>query len=474
MREELRAGRFIVIGTLGEGAQGRTFDGVDKREGRPVAIKRFDVRGAASWKDVDLAEREARVLQALSHPRLPRYVERFEEDGALYLVMEKIEGESLAAIRRRGGTLGEDDVVRLLRDASDVLDYLHHRAPPVIHRDLKPGNVLRRPDGTYAFVDFGAVRDKLRPEGGSTVVGTFGYMAPEQFQGRALPASDVYAVGATAVAMLTGREPEDLPHKGLAIDVRAALRGRAGERLVRVLEAMLDPDPDKRASRIAPLLEGLDAPRDRGGEGAGRRDGRDRARDARDERESARRDRNTRRDARHEKEREQWRERHARREARREARRAARRARRAGRGRGVPFPVSLLLTLVFLVAMLAVSLATQVVVPVVLTVLSLFFARRALGAAVDAVRDAGHRAVDAMDRARRATRGEPYAGAVPEASAVHAGERRLRVEPTSEPHLRVGDEGREVVEAGREEERGEEDEGEREGGNRKIRRSEGD
>ncbi|MGH7294828.1 MAG: serine/threonine protein kinase, partial [Polyangiaceae bacterium] len=258
--ETLRDGRFVVLGSLGEGSQGHTFDGVDKREGQAVAIKRFDVRGASSWKDVDLAEREARVLQALSHPKLPRYIDRFEADGALYLVMEKIEGESLATIRKRDGGLGEKEVLRLLHDAADVLDYLHGRSPPVIHRDLKPGNVLRRPDGSFAFVDFGAVRDKLRPEGGSTVVGTFGFMAPEQFQGRALPGSDVYAMGATAITMLTGRDPEDLPHKGLAIDVRAALQGRASERMVAVLEKMLDPDPDRRASRIAPLLEGRGAP----------------------------------------------------------------------------------------------------------------------------------------------------------------------------------------------------------------------
>src|SRR5580704_14108876 len=245
MGESLRDGRYVVLGTLGEGSQGRTFDGVDKRVGQPVAIKRFDVRGATSWKDVDLAEREARVLQSLSHPRLPRYIDRFEEDGALYLVMEKIEGESLAAVRKRGETFGAKDVVRLLRDASEVLAYLHGRSPPVIHRDLKPGNVLRRPDGSFAFVDFGAVRDKLRPEGGSTVVGTFGYMAPEQFQGRALPGSDVYALGATALTMLTGREPEELPHKGLAIDVGAALQGRS-PRLVEALASMLDPDPDRR------------------------------------------------------------------------------------------------------------------------------------------------------------------------------------------------------------------------------------
>src|SRR5262249_24875756 len=124
-------------------------------------------------------------------------------------------------------------------------------------RDLKPSNVIRRPDGSFVFIDFGAVRDKMKPEGGSTVVGTFGYMAPEQFQGRAMPASDVYAVGTTALAMLTGREPEDLPHRGLAGDVRAALAGaRVSPALAGALASMVEPDPDRRAQSID--LAGLD------------------------------------------------------------------------------------------------------------------------------------------------------------------------------------------------------------------------
>jgi len=246
----LRSGRYVIIGELGAGSQAETFDAVDKLHGRGVAIKRFQVRGAKSWKDVELAEREARVLSTLSHPNLPVYVEHFEEDGALYLVMEKIEGETLAALRKRRATLTHADVARFLADADAALTYLHSRVPPIIHRDIKPGNVILRKDGSYAFVDFGSVRDQLKPEGGSTVVGTFGYMAPEQFQGRALKASDVYAVGATALSLVTGREPEDLPHRGLGIDVRAALGNGAEPWLVRVLSAMLDPDPDKRATRV--------------------------------------------------------------------------------------------------------------------------------------------------------------------------------------------------------------------------------
>jgi serine/threonine protein kinase len=246
----LRAGRYVVLGALGAGSQAETLDAVDKQAGKAVAIKRFQVRGAKSWKDVELAEREARVLATLSHPNLPVYVEHFEEDGALYLVMEKIEGETLSTLRRRKATFSHDEIARFLRDADSVLGYLHSRAPSIIHRDIKPGNVIRRADGSFAFVDFGSVRDQLKPEGGSTVVGTFGYMAPEQFQGRSLPGSDVYAVGATALALVTGREPEELPHRGLAIDVPAALGRGAEPWLVRALSSMLEPDPDKRASRV--------------------------------------------------------------------------------------------------------------------------------------------------------------------------------------------------------------------------------
>lgn len=252
--EELADGRYVLVGSLGAGSQGETLEAVDKREGRAVAVKRFTIRGAKSWKDVELAEREATVLSSLSHPALPSYIEHFEEGGALYLVMEKIEGESLAARRRRGAGLDQQQVVRFLREAAECLRYLHGQAPPVVHRDIKPGNVILRPDGSFCLVDFGSVRDRLKPEGGSTVVGTFGYMAPEQFQGRASRGSDVYAVAATALSLLSGSEPEDLPHKGLAIDVEAALRGQVDRRLITALHSMLEPDPDQRANSVEGAL----------------------------------------------------------------------------------------------------------------------------------------------------------------------------------------------------------------------------
>src|ERR1700758_3168807 len=108
--------------------------------------------------------------------------------------MEKIEGETLEAVRRRTGPLPEAEVRRFLSCADRALTYLHGRGAPVVHRDLKPGNVVRRPDGTYVLVDFGAVSELLTKKGSSTIVGTVGYIAPEQLQGRATASSDVYAV----------------------------------------------------------------------------------------------------------------------------------------------------------------------------------------------------------------------------------------------------------------------------------------
>lgn len=251
----LGGGRYVVKGLLGQGAQGATYEAADAGTGRTVAIKRFDVRGARSWKDVELAERETRVLASLDHPLVPRYIEHFEEGGALYLVMEKVEGETLESIRKREGALPEAEVRRFLACADRALTYLHGRGSPVVHRDVKPGNVVRRPDGSYVFVDFGAVSEFLFRRGSSTIVGTMGYMAPEQLQGRALAGSDVYAVGATALAALTGAEPETLPHKGLRVDVRSALQGRTSPELVTSLERMLEPDPDLRAASVGAALD---------------------------------------------------------------------------------------------------------------------------------------------------------------------------------------------------------------------------
>jgi hypothetical protein len=414
-----------------------------------VAVKRFRVRGASSWKEVELAEREARVLSSIDHPSLPRYVDHFEEGGELFLVTELVDGESLAAIKKRGASFTEADARRLLRDASAALDYLHGRAPPIIHRDIKPSNVLRRADGSFVLIDFGAVRDKMKPEGGSTVVGTFGYMAPEQFQGRALPASDVYAVAATLVSLLSGREPEDLPHKGLAVDVDAALAGtRTSPALVRALASMLEPDPDKRPAAIAPLLADLEV------EATDRREkerressrpsidlnasweawAREQGRTWEQWGEHFKAEQRRRHEERRAGRREERKERAIARVERREERREAREeARREGQERGLFSALIFgVVVLALVVAEVAVILATRVVVPIVLTLLSILFGKGLRRAAQD-VSEAGKAATATIGRAREGLR------------ARDAQEARVRVRVATDGGERAGEAEREAA-----------------------------
>ncbi len=451
--ELLREGRYRITGKLGAGAQGETFDGLDCREGVPVAIKRFSVRGATSWKDVELAEREAAVLETLSHPLLPAHVDHFEEDGALYLVMQKIDGKSLAARLERGAALSREDVIRFLRDAGSVLGYLHGRSPPVFHRDINPKNIIRRPDGAFVLVDFGAVRDRLKPEGGSTVVGTYGYMAPEQFQGRALPQSDVYGVGATALRMITGLEPDKLPHRGLGIDVGAALPPGFDPALRHMLERMLDPDPDRRAPDVNVLLGRLDGESERsnrrstasGGDARARRESESYGprevwskQDTHNLRNAARRA------AREAAEAHRQQARAIAEQVRREVKRArrARRNRHAGRRlHGPPLVVALF---VINVAMMAVALTLGVLVPTLLTLLSVIFGHQLREAAKDTAR-AGDSARESMRNFQLyllyGTDGPPD-----RATASSGAARRVRVEDEPDVKQRVATEQREVVE----------------------------
>jgi serine/threonine protein kinase len=248
-------GRYRLGPRLGKGSQGEIYLARDEKakgaDAREVIVKRLTPRG--TWKSFELFEREAKVLSQLRHAGVPRHLATIEEPpGTFNLVMQRAPGDNLRDLtaRRRLSMLELRDVmIRCL----EILDYLHTRTPPVVHRDLKPSNIVRAPDGKIALVDFGGVLDAARDKGGSTIVGTFGYMAPEQLHGRATPATDIYALGATIVALAGGIEPEDVPRKGLRMDLDRHLP--ALDRGLRdALATMTDPDPDKRPQRARDVV----------------------------------------------------------------------------------------------------------------------------------------------------------------------------------------------------------------------------
>lgn len=251
--------RYQIMEALGAGSQGQTFRGVDRVTGQVVAIKVLQLKNlGGDWKPFDLFERECQVLRDLQHPAIPRYLDQFTSDttGEFFLVMELVDGEPLS---RRFGRVGmtEPELRALLLQALDILEYLHARHPPVVHRDIKPSNLIARPqrqDSPLALIDFGGVRLALQPDGGSTMIGTFGYMAPEQLHGEATPATDVYALGATLAALGAGTPAERLPRRGLTIDLTAVLPPSP---LRDVLAQMLAPEPSQRLQDAAAVRAAL-------------------------------------------------------------------------------------------------------------------------------------------------------------------------------------------------------------------------
>ena len=251
--------RYQIMEPLGAGSQGRTFRGIDRVSGQEVAIKVLQLKQlGGDWKPFDLFERECQVLRDLRNPAIPRYLDQFASDatGEFFLVMELVEGEPLSRRLGRAG-MTEPELRRLLVDALAILEYLHARHPPVVHRDIKPSNLIarpQRPDSPLALIDFGGVRMALEPDGGSTMIGTFGYMAPEQLHGEATPATDIYALGATLAALAAGTPAERLPRRGLTIDLPAVLPASP---LRDVLAQMLAPEPAQRLPDAAAVRRAL-------------------------------------------------------------------------------------------------------------------------------------------------------------------------------------------------------------------------
>jgi serine/threonine-protein kinase len=250
-------GGYRVLRLISQSVHGRVYLAVDG-QGQRVALKELLFALVPGAEQLDAFEREAAVLRSLSHPAIPRFLASFKEGSGvgtrLYLAQEFLEGESLLQrIERR--RLDEAEAWTLAEGMLETLQALHQRTPALIHRDVKPANLILRPDGRVALVDFGAARHLAREvTHGSTLVGTFGYMPPEQLGGTVEPSSDLYALGATLVHALTGRMPADLLDEALAVSFEKHLQGSAP--LKAFLRRLLAP---KRSERFASAAEALAA-----------------------------------------------------------------------------------------------------------------------------------------------------------------------------------------------------------------------
>lgn len=190
-----------------------------------VIIKLLPFSSQVNWTALKLFEREAQVLKHLEHPHIPKYRDYFtinpkdsSELSRFGLVYDYIPGKSLQELLQGGKRFTEAEVKNIASQLLNILIYLHELSPPVIHRDIKPSNIIWDSDKQVYLIDFGTVQDRAKAEGATfTVVGPSGYVPPEQLWGRAIPASDLYALGATLVHLLTGTAPDDLPQQQMRL-----------------------------------------------------------------------------------------------------------------------------------------------------------------------------------------------------------------------------------------------------------------
>src|SRR6476469_1824522 len=270
MTSQILAERYEVYRQLGKQTGRQTLLARDLQTHELVVIKQLFLGSDFEWQDLKLFEREAETLKALSHPAIPRYLDYLEIDEpdskGFALVQTYVEGKNLEEHLRSGRTFSESEVKELAKSLLEILIYLHQQDPPVIHRDIKPSNILLHSRsgnsvGQVYLVDFGSVQNQAAKFGGTiTVVGTYGYMAPEQFGGRAVPASDLYGLGATLIYLVTGLHPTELSQQDFKIQFADRVK-QLNPNLIDWLEWMTEPSLDKRLFSAGEALRLLKNPR---------------------------------------------------------------------------------------------------------------------------------------------------------------------------------------------------------------------
>jgi len=266
MVEQVLKKRYQIQKQLGKNGGRRTLLARDLQTQELVAIKLLTFSADFKWDDIKLFEREAETLQSLSHPAIPHYLDHFHvqttKTKGLALVQSYIQAKSLEEWVNLGRQFNEAEIKHIAKALLEILMYLHAQHPPVIHRDIKPSNILlgNRSGNSFGqvyLVDFGSVQTLAAAEGSTiTVVGTYGYMPPEQFGGRAVTASDLYSLGETLIYLVTGTHPADLPQEDLRIEFEPKIPLDSG--FIDWLQWMTEPDLNNRLSSADQALKSLE------------------------------------------------------------------------------------------------------------------------------------------------------------------------------------------------------------------------
>ncbi|WP_313707919.1 serine/threonine protein kinase [Planktothrix agardhii] len=251
--ETILVNRYEICQQLSKKAARQTFLAKDLHTQQLVIIKTLQLGQEFQWDDLKLFEREAKTLQNLNHPGIPKYLDYFESEidniKSFFLIQTYIDAPSLETVIRNGRKFSEVEVIELAESFLNILTYLHEQIPPIIHRDIKPSNILLtnrsgNSIGNLYLVDFGSVQTVASKDSGTiTIVGSYGYMPFEQFSGQTTIASDLYSFGMTLIYLMTGVHPAELSQ----VNGRVQFKNIAiNNKLIRWLEKMTHPFADQR------------------------------------------------------------------------------------------------------------------------------------------------------------------------------------------------------------------------------------
>lgn len=252
-------GKYKILNEIGHGGMSNVYLAMNEKANKPWAVK--EVRKSVN-RDFDLLKQslimETDLLKKLKHPNLPSIIDVIDSDENFLIVMDYIEGITLERVLREEGSQPQEKAADWALQLCDVLDYLHTRSVPVIYRDMKPSNIMLKPDGSVVLIDFGTAREfKEKNVADTNWLGTQGYAAPEQFggMGQTDARTDIYCLGATLYHLVTGHNPSEPPYEIYPI---TRWNEKLSTGLERIILKCTQKNPDDRYQTVSELRYDLE------------------------------------------------------------------------------------------------------------------------------------------------------------------------------------------------------------------------
>jgi len=251
--------KYEILKEIGRGGMSVVYLAMDIKLNKQWAVKEIRKKGNGKNDEVVVNSllAEANMMKKLDHPSLPRIVDIIDNGITIYVIMDYIEGESLDKVLNEYGAQPEELVIGWGKQLCDALSYLHSQKPPIIYRDMKPANVMLRPEGNIKIIDFGIAREyKEQNLADTTVLGTKGYAPPEQYSGQTDPRSDIYALGMTMHHLLTGVDPRN----GEAYASVRQWNPELSDGIEAIIDKCVQPASENRYQNCTELLYDLEHP----------------------------------------------------------------------------------------------------------------------------------------------------------------------------------------------------------------------